>query len=126
MQYLDGKDYCEKYITPSEKLKDRRIHNLNIHLAYHCNLNCQSCAFYAPLAPTKLPDKEFLIKSLYRLSDLVTTNNKPIDHIFLMGGEPLLNPDVVEYMKLTRKLFFVSSIYLYTNGLLVLEQSPIF
>ena len=36
-----------------------------------------------------------------------------------MGGEPLLNPDINKYMKITRQLFSKSKIYLVTNGILL-------
>jgi hypothetical protein len=42
-----------------------------------------------------------------------------IEIIRIMGGEPLLNPDWIDYIQLTQKYYPYSDIHLATNGLLL-------
>jgi MoaA/NifB/PqqE/SkfB family radical SAM enzyme len=44
----------------------------------------------------------------------------------VMGGEPLLHPDLLEILKAARKLFPATQIRLTTNGILLLQQNDEF
>lgn len=81
----------------------------------HCNMNCRSCTHFSPLSQKHFYDFELFYKDIYRLRQLVSR----IDTIRIMGGEPLLNPELSEYIALTRKLYPYSEIQLVTNGLLL-------
>lgn len=94
-----------------------------VHLADHCNLNCQMCDHFSPLA-----EKAFLSPASYeqdirRLGDLF---HHQAAYIRLLGGEPLLHPQVTRFFSMTREQFPHSSLELYTNGLLLLVQSTDF
>jgi MoaA/NifB/PqqE/SkfB family radical SAM enzyme len=51
---------------------------------------------------------------MVRLSGLFAT----ISEIYLLGGEPLLHPDVISFMRVTRENFPASRINVMTNGVL--------
>ena len=121
---IDGREIYKKFICPSPCLKGNKIHNIGFHIADHCNMNCANCAHFSPLASPHFPDKYELTKDLTRLSKL--TKHKSLDVISIMGGEPLLNPDVIYYMIITRKLFPKTHITLMTNGLLLPKMSKEF
>jgi MoaA/NifB/PqqE/SkfB family radical SAM enzyme len=85
-------------------------------VACHCNLNCRGCAHYAPVAEKEFMDINVFNQDIKRLSVL---SNGNIDTIHLCGGEPLLHPDVINFMKIAREHFARSKIRLITNGILL-------
>jgi len=92
---------------------------LEIHLTDHCNLNCRGCGHFAPLVGKKFTDLEEFKRDLKQLKALFST----VKSIVLMGGEPLLHPQVEDFIYATRSIFPKSNIRLYTNGIL-LPQMP--
>ena len=90
--------------------------NLEIHLSEHCNLNCISCSHYSPLATPKFCDVYKLRISLSKLSCFASEFRA----IRLLGGEPLLNPNIVEIISIVRDSFPDTDIQLVTNGLLLM------
>ena len=93
-------------------------HNiLEIHLADHCNLNCAGCSHYSPLAEPKFCDLDDLDRNLSKLSKY----EKSFHCIHLLGGEPLLNPDISTAFKIVRRYFKSIKIELLTNGILLIN-----
>ncbi len=88
---------------------------LDIHMADHCNLNCAGCIHFSPLASENFCDMEQLEESMQKLSSV----HEAFDHINLMGGEPLLNPNVAEAFRIVRQYFPDKLVKLVTNGLLL-------
>ena len=89
---------------------------LEVNLADHCNLNCQCCDHFSPIAKKTFLDFEQYVRDIHRISEL---SGGKIGLMKLQGGEPLLNPRVTEYMKATREVFPDSPICLFTDGLLL-------
>lgn len=89
---------------------------IEVNLADHCNLNCQMCDHFSPLAKPTFLDLDSFRRDMERLADL--TNNH-IDIMKLQGGEPLLNDNVIEFIKITRELFPKATIFFFTDGLLL-------
>ena len=91
------------------------IPSLEMHVVDFCNLNCAGCIHYSPIFDRKFPDFEKRISDIRKIKALV-------DDVFmfsLMGGEPLLNPDLGRYIVEARKRLPSSEIQLITNGLLL-------
>lgn len=91
---------------------------LQINIVDGCNLNCKGCAHFANLFDVSdiTPLSEFR-KDLEFLSERV--------HIFelrMMGGEPLLNKDVIKYIETARELLPDTDLRIVTNGILLLKQ----
>lgn len=91
---------------------------LDIHAAEHCNLNCVGCNHYSPIANPEFCDLEQLERSLAKLS--VIQNSFGV--IRLMGGEPLLNPNIISMMYIVRNYLKNIRIELVTNGILLLSE----
>lgn len=112
-----------KFSFPSKKRKSLKykdsLEYIAVHIAEHCNLNCKSCNHFSPLAEKKFTSLEGFRNDMCRLSKLFEGK---INRIGLMGGEPLLNPEVNEFMKIARYYFPLSTINLVTNGILLLQQ----
>lgn len=102
---------------PHQKIK------FAVDLAEHCNLNCRNCSHFAPLAEeciTRLDDFE---RDMKRLAELFGEN---VSQIKLEGGEPLLNPYIVEFIQVTYKYFSRSVISIYTNGIMLMKMDDLF
>lgn len=106
-----------------KKLQPHPILSFEIHLAEHCNLNCKGCDNFSPIAEPSLIDVDVLEKDLIRLSELCDGTAK---RIHLLGGEPLLHPDVIDIMRIVRKYFQNAQIDVYTNGVLLDKQNEEF
>lgn len=97
---------------------------LDIHLTEHCNLNCKGCSHFSPLAEKEFADVDVFEKDLIRISELFDPKN--IYGIVLVGGEPLLHPQVLDFVKIAYKHFPNNDRVIVTNGLLLLKQDDDF
>lgn len=88
---------------------------LEVHLVEHCNLNCSGCSHFSNLAEKQFTDINVFEKDLKLLSEL---SQQKIERLHLMGGEPLLHPQTIDFMKISRKYFPEITIYFVTNGVL--------
>ena len=89
------------------------------HLADHCNLNCKGCDHFSPIAETKLTEFTQFKKDINRMSELF---EKKAKSIHILGGEPLLNPEINKFIIETRKCFpdkKLTEIRVISNGILV-------
>lgn len=101
-------------ITPM--LSDPYLPYLEFHVADHCNLNCKYCTHYSPLVTEPVfTDYEGFAADLRQLKKYITD----IGVIRILGGEPLLNPQLGSFIALTRELYPASIITVVTNGLLI-------
>lgn len=91
---------------------------LHFHLTDHCNLNCRGCDNFSPLAPKTYMEVDVFEADCRRIAQLMGVRNR-ISEIQLLGGEPLLHPQVNEFMRIARKYFPDTPINLVSNGLLL-------
>lgn len=100
-------------------LQDSNLLYVETHVADTCNLKCKGCMHFSNIATeANFPELETFEKDFKRLSEL-------FDNIFiirLMGGEPLLNPDLGKYISVVRKFFPAAELRVVSNGLLVPGQ----
>lgn len=87
-----------------------------VHLADHCNLNCQMCDHFSPIAKKSFLSPTSYESDLMRLGDIF---DHQATYIRLLGGEPLLHPCVSQFFSITRTYFPHCPLELYTNGLLL-------
>jgi hypothetical protein len=99
------------------------LEGIDISVAEHCNMACYSCNHFSQLAEPVYADLAETEQDLKRLSELSMGN---IPAIMLVGGEPLLNPELPEFMRIAREYFPKSRVQIITNGLLLLAQKDIF
>ncbi|MDE5635367.1 MAG: radical SAM protein [Muribaculaceae bacterium] len=92
---------------------------LELSLVDHCNLNCKGCTHYCPIAPEHYMPLDGLERDLAHLAGV---DNAMFRHIYLLGGEPLLHPEINRAMELSRCYFPAAGIRLLTNGLLVMRM----
>ena len=89
-----------------------------MHTNNHCNLNCAGCNHFAPLTKPHFIDIEQFQALLDRLRFLCGTRVQ-IRIIRLMGGEPLLHPQISDLVQMTRDAFQKTAIEIRTNGILL-------
>lgn len=113
-----------KEITPFDAHRNfdkGYIKYLETHIVDHCNLNCKACCHYC-----NVTDKNFIDINKFR-SDFQELSAKfDIKLIRLMGGEPLLHPDVHQFLYVTREFFPYTEIFFVTNGTLLENASEDF
>lgn len=90
------------------------------HIEDACNLKCRGCSHFSGLVkksrPKDLAESE---REFARLSEI-----EEVGTIRIMGGEPLINPQFIEYLRIARRHFPDSNIVLVTNGILVDRALP--
>jgi MoaA/NifB/PqqE/SkfB family radical SAM enzyme len=99
-------------LESAKRLFDRRPLQCSLYLTDRCNLDCSYCTEYDNSRPH--PKLEDLKTWTRKIRELGTTR------IALVGGEPLLHPDVVEVVRYCRELGFATS--LTTNGFLLTRK----
>lgn len=100
--------------------KVRENLRFNVDIVSHCNLNCKCCGHFSPLATPEFLDVVEFQKDLERIAHLT---NGEIDRLELMGGEPLLHPQICDFIRISRNLFPDAEINICTNGILLADQT---
>lgn len=91
---------------------------LEFHIEDACNLNCKACEHYSPLVKKSTQtqaDYEKVEADLRQLKTLISD----IGTIRILGGEPLLNPELPRYVYLSRNLYPDADVMVVTNALLL-------
>lgn len=121
LQEKQGELSSEEYFVYPYKEVSPELMQLEFHLADHCNLNCKGCTHFSNLVPEPTyAEYEEFEKDLRQLA----RHFSHIHKFFLLGGEPLLNPDVARYVTALHVVFPYTKIILVTNGLLLLSIKP--
>ncbi len=104
-------------------LPKRLIEHLDYHLVDHCNLNCAGCSTFSPLAPKRIVSFEVFERDLARFRSIVGDR---LIRLHLLGGEPLLHPEIESFISASREIFPSAQIDVTTNGVLVEKMSDSF
>jgi hypothetical protein len=113
-------EYCRKHFPEewerilSMQSTDKRVllPNLEINVANGCNLKCEYCSHFGRYMKGIVPLEE-LVQWYKTWSPKIAP-----EHIKLIGGEPLLHPDIIAVIEETRRFWPNSEIEFITNGLL--------
>ena len=102
----------------------RKRFNFEIHVTDSCNLNCVGCFHFAPLARknTEYPIEDFE-KDLRRIGEVFKDK---FGWVHILGGEPLLNPHIVEYLDVVGRYIKKAQVDLITNGILLPKMEDSF
>lgn len=95
-----------------------------LNIVDHCNLRCMGCDHFACIAEPYLVPYERIYRDLERMSEILKASN--VIKMGVMGGEPLLHPDLPRILSAVRQFFPDVIIRLTTNGLLLLKQGEEF
>ena len=86
---------------------------IETHINDECNLKCKGCSHFSSIAKPMHKDLGDFEREFKRLAEI-----EEVQTVRILGGEPLLNPDYMEYLRIARKYFPESEICLVTNGIL--------
>jgi len=106
-------------------IKAKRLTGLfpvEVHVTEHCNLNCKGCNHFSSIAEEGFLEPAQFEKDLARLAEL----SKNYFSIKILGGEPLLHPQITDFFDIARKHFPSTVVQLTTNGILLLKQPESF
>jgi len=106
------------HIKLRQELKNNNgltLNYLETHLCDHCNLKCKGCGHNCD----EIKDEIFADINQYEKDINELSKKIKIRKIRLLGGEPLLHPEVEKFISATRKAFPKSSIHIVTNGILI-------
>ena len=95
----------------------------DVEVTEHCNLNCRCCGSMAPIAEKEFIDMDEYKRDMDRLSEI---SGGVVHHINILGGEPLLHPEIKSILKYARQKFPIGDIRLVTNGILLLSMDDEF
>jgi Radical SAM superfamily/4Fe-4S single cluster domain len=93
-----------------------RIHTQGIEYsaAYHCNLRCSGCSHLSPYLRRKFPPLESFAADVTALAGAMHARD-----FRLVGGEPLLNPEITRFVQVAKQSGIADTIMVTTNGLLL-------
>lgn len=98
------------------------LYHFEVHITDHCNLNCKGCAHFSNLCPPTFADLDEFSADMDRMAELFSA----VKQIYLLGGEPLLHPQVADFVRAARASFPETRIYLMTNAVLVTRMNEEF
>lgn len=92
--------------------------SVEYNLTDHCNLSCTACARGSPLLDEKLSSVEQFAEELRAVAGALHC-----DEMRIGGGEPLLHPRLLDFLRVARESGVADEVVLLTNGVL-LHQAP--
>jgi hypothetical protein len=94
------------------------LYHLDVHVTDHCNMQCRGCSHFSNISEPYFADPQEFAKDLRRMAEIFAG----VREIFLLGGEPLLHPQVDEFVRIAHECFPKAKTYLFTNSLLVTQM----
>lgn len=123
--FLSGGHMDERYVhhLTSQEDKPYLVH-LETHVCDHCNLNCKACNNFSPFVrEPKYADPVRFEQDMGLLAERFSN----IGRFFLLGGEPLLAPQLCCQMTACfRRYFPGAELRLLTNAILIAKMTPEF
>ena len=127
---MSAKIIQEPVPMPTPPLEERLLRMIphpmlrfETHIVEHCDLNCRMCTHFSPLAVPRFAELSTFSRDLRRLRELFGDN---VAYIMLLGGEPLLHPELPDFLCTARTFFPNTDVILYTNGLKLPQMDPVF
>lgn len=91
---------------------------VEVNLTEHCNLSCAGCNHSSPHLPTRFMGLEDFRQDLEALSKVLH-----VRELRLVGGEPLLHPQLIDFLRIAEKSVFCDIVTITTNGILLDQMS---
>lgn len=91
-----------------------RVEAFELHVTEHCNLRCSSCCNISPLVAERTMPADEVEAMCARMAEVVVA-----DVFKIMGGEPLLHPEIARIIRAVRGTGLGDRVRLFTNGLLL-------
>lgn len=90
------------------------IGHLDLNIVEHCNMTCVNCSHSAPAAKVWSMDLQTIERDLQALKPFLHVHN-----LNLVGGEPTLHKEIVDIMRLTKRIRLGVATVVITNATLL-------
>jgi cyclic pyranopterin phosphate synthase len=97
------------------------IERCELDIVHHCNLSCRACTHLSPWAAKYFVDPDQVVSDLSVLAKYCHLKG-----VGLLGGEPLLHPDLLGVIDAIRKSGIIERIAVVTNGVLLWRMPEAF
>lgn len=93
-----------------------KLHRLSVEysLTEHCNISCHACAHASPLLAKKFADLSDFTRDFEALAAVFHSRE-----LRIVGGEPLLHPELLAFLREGRRIGIADTIVVFTNGVLL-------
>lgn len=91
-----------------------------VHVCDHCNLKCKGCGHLSNVCEEYYLNFEQYVQDIQQIKKLYAG----CQSIKILGGEPLLDKRLHQFVEVTRKVFPEADIYVGTNGILLPKAEP--
>lgn len=92
-----------------------RLPYVECKIVEHCNLKCNGCSVCANINKPEILELDEFENSLISLKRLFSG----VKYFKLFGGEPLLHPQLAQFIKMTKTYFPDAEVVVHSNGILV-------
>lgn len=102
--------------VPRYEVVDGRVQSekCELNIVEHCNLSCRACSHLSPVMPRYVADPSDIERDLTTLA-----RSYRVRWVRLLGGEPLLHPDLPGVIAAARRSGIGERIAIVTNGVLL-------
>ena len=113
------------YLETQSKRKSIPLKKIQfeIDISMHCDLDCNCCSQFGAVAKPEFVDIDGMERDFKRLGELFEGE---AERIYLIGGEPLLNKDIIRCIEIARSSFPIGRIDIFTNGILLFSMNDEF
>lgn len=91
-----------------------RVEAFELHVVEHCNLRCTACCNMSPY----LAEHTLSVEAIAAMCNTMAAE-LDVDVFKIMGGEPLLHPQIAAVLRAVRASGISQTVRLFTNGLLL-------
>lgn len=105
------------------RLTPRTGFRVEVNITKHCNLNCKGCDHFSPVSPVDNMPVELFERDMQEMARIFGDEQ---GEFRLLGGEPLLHPQIVDFIQITRKALPQAKIFISTNGTLLKKMTEEF
>jgi len=98
-----------------------KLFGVEYNLTEHCNLSCYHCDHSSPLMPKKFASLADYERDIQAFAEVAH-----VEEFRIVGGEPLLHPQLLDFMRSAREAGIGDVVKVYTNGQLLHTMSDEF
>lgn len=93
--------------------------SVEVNVTEHCNLSCYGCNHASPILAEEFLSVDAFIADFEALGEVFHS-----DELRMVGGEPLLHPQLPRIVAEAKRIGIADRIVLYTNGVLLHRMQP--
>lgn len=124
-KFIEEENYLKPLnITNNQHIDSNEVYikHLDLSITEKCSLNCRDCAHFMPYYKSpKHMDKNKLLDYIDRVDEIFDI----VDELNILGGEPLINPDVYDIIQYAQTKKSIKKIHIVTNGTIIPDKKQL-